>query len=177
MKPMGPIPPEFAAQAGMLTIAGTRADDWLAAHGSPLFVYDPAIVAARVARFRAAMPAAVDLHYAVKANPSPELLQILWDNGVTHYDVASIAEVRLVRATLPQATLCFMHPVKSPGAIREAYHRHGVKTFSLDSVEELEKIVVACRDEEGNAATDLRLCIRLRVSSEHAALSLAAKFG
>ena len=31
--------------------------------------------------------------YAVKANPSPELLQILWDNGITHYDVASIAEV------------------------------------------------------------------------------------
>src|SRR4051812_14992194 len=29
--------------------------------------------------------------YAVKANPSPDLLHILWDSGVTHYDVASIA--------------------------------------------------------------------------------------
>ena len=45
--------------------------------------------------------------YAVKANPSPDLLQILWDNGITHYDVASIAEVRLVARTLPQATLGF----------------------------------------------------------------------
>jgi ornithine decarboxylase len=34
--------------------------------------------------------------YAVKANPSPDLLRILWDGGVTHYDVASIGEVRLV---------------------------------------------------------------------------------
>ena len=55
--------------------------------------------------------------YAVKANPSPELLQVLWASGVTHYDVASIAEVRLVRSVLPQAVLCFMHPVKPAGAI------------------------------------------------------------
>jgi len=46
--------------------------------------------------------------YAVKANPSPDLLQILWESGVTHYDVASIAEVRLVSETLPDATLCFI---------------------------------------------------------------------
>ena len=115
--------------------------------------------------------------YAVKANPSPDLLQILWDNGITHFDVASIAEVRLVRALLPEAVLCFMHPVKTPGAIREAYHTHGVKTFSLDSAEELEKIVEATRDGAGNPATDLRLCVRLRVSSEYAELSLASKFG
>ena len=115
--------------------------------------------------------------YAVKANPSPELLRVLWDAGITHYDVASIAEVRLVRATLPEATLCFMHPVKTSRAIREAYVEHGVKTFSLDTVEELEKIVEACRGEAGNAATDLRLCVRLRVSSEFAELSLASKFG
>src|SRR5687768_16148336 len=38
--------------------------------------------------------------YAVKANPSPDLLRVLWNAGVTHYDVASIAEVRLVRGIL-----------------------------------------------------------------------------
>src|SRR4029434_7030679 len=59
--------------------------------------------------------------YAVKANPSPELLQILWESGVTHYDVASLGEVRLVAGALPKATLCFMHPVKAEEAIAEAY--------------------------------------------------------
>ena len=132
--------------------------------------------AARAARFFVEKFPGKSL-YAVKANPSPDLIQVLWDNGVTHYDVASIAEVRLVRATLPGATLCFMHPVKAPSAIREAYHVHGVRTFSLDSVEELEKIVEACRDEAGEAAQDLRLCVRLRVSSEYSELSLASKFG
>ncbi|WJY18550.1 type III PLP-dependent enzyme [Alteriqipengyuania flavescens] len=110
--------------------------------------------------------------YAVKANPSPDLLKVLWDGGITHYDVASIAEVRMVRQTLPDAVLCFMHPIKTERAIEEAYFEHGCKTFSLDSVEELEKIRRATKD-----AGDLRLCVRLRVSSEYAELSLASKFG
>jgi len=115
--------------------------------------------------------------YAVKANPSPDLLRVLWDAGVTHYDVASIAEVRLVRAALPAATLCFMHPVKTASAIFEAYRDHGVRTFSLDSQEELEKILAATRGADGRPAGDLRLCVRLRVSSEFSELSLASKFG
>lgn len=110
--------------------------------------------------------------YAVKANPSPDLLQILWDSGITHYDVASITEVRMVAKTLPDAELCFMHPVKAEEAIREAYFTHGVKTFSLDSIEELEKIMRATRH-----ASDLTLAVRLRVSSDHSKLSLASKFG
>jgi ornithine decarboxylase len=114
--------------------------------------------------------------YAVKANPSPELLEILWDSGVTHYDVASIGEVRLVAETLPEAVLCFMHPVKAEEAIAEAYFEHGVHTFSLDTIEELEKIVRAT-SSNGVPASDLNLLVRLQVSSEHAKLSLASKFG
>lgn len=110
--------------------------------------------------------------YAVKANPSPDLLQVLWNNGITHYDVASLGEVRLVAETLPEATLCFMHPVKAEEAIAEAYFTYGVKTFSLDTVEELEKIMRATK-----AASDLNLLVRLRVSSDHSKLSLASKFG
>jgi len=110
--------------------------------------------------------------YAVKANPSPDLLEILWDSGITHYDVASLGEVRLVAKTLPEATLCFMHPVKAEEAIAEAYFKHGCRTFSLDSIEELEKIVRATE-----SAKDLTLCVRLRVSSDHSKLSLASKFG
>ena len=114
--------------------------------------------------------------YAVKANPSPDLLHVLWDAGVTHFDVASIGEVRLVHDTLPEAVLCFMHPVKAEEAIAEAYFDHGVRTFSLDSFEELEKIVGAT-SADGVAASDLSLLVRIRVSSEHAKLSLASKFG
>ena len=110
--------------------------------------------------------------YAVKANPSPDLIALLWANGISDYDVASIAEVRLVRTLLPEAGLHFMHPVKAEEAIAEAYFDHGCRTFSLDTLEELEKIVRATKGAE-----DLTLCVRIRVSSEHAKLSLAAKFG
>jgi ornithine decarboxylase len=65
-----------------------------------------------------------------------------------------------------------MHPVKAEEAITEAYFDHGVRTFSLDSLEELEKIVRAT-----GGADDLNLCVRIRVSSDHSKLSLAAKFG
>lgn len=132
--------------------------------------------AARAARFFVEKFPGKSL-YAVKANPSPELLKVLWASGVTHYDVASIAEVRLVRATLPEATLCFMHPVKTRAAIAEAYRVHGVRTFSLDTHEELEKIVAATTSEAGEPAADLSLCVRLRVSSDYSELSLASKFG
>ena len=115
--------------------------------------------------------------YAVKANPSPDLLRLLWDEGVTHYDVASMGEVRLVRETLPEAVLCFMHPVKPEEAIAESYFEHGVRTFSLDTIEELEKIVRATTSPQGVAAADLNLLVRLQVSSQHAKYSLAAKFG
>jgi ornithine decarboxylase len=110
--------------------------------------------------------------YAVKANPSPDLLKVLWDAGVTHYDVASLGEVRLVAKTLPEAVLCFMHPVKAEEAIAEAYFDYGVKTFSLDTLDELEKILRATHN-----ASDLNLLVRLRVSSDHSKLSLASKFG
>ena len=110
--------------------------------------------------------------YAVKANPSPDLIRTLWESGITHFDVASIAEVRLVADVAPEATLCFMHPVKAEEAIREAYFTHNVRTFSLDSLEELNKIMRATND-----ATDLTLCVRLRVANDHAKLSLGAKFG
>jgi ornithine decarboxylase len=66
--------------------------------------------------------------------------------------------------------------VKAEEAIAEAYHVHGVRTFSLDSLEELDKIVRATATGD-EAAADLNLCVRIRVSSDHAKLSLASKFG
>lgn len=93
-KPMGPIPAEFAGQRGALTIAGRAAAEWLEGRDGPMFVYDPAIVAARVARFRAAFPA-IDLHYAIKANPFPPLLDAM-AAMVDGFDVASAGELAKV---------------------------------------------------------------------------------
>ena len=114
-----------------------------------------------------------DVFYAVKANPSPWVIETLAANSVTSFDVASIPEIELVSAHAgPTARLAFMHPVKSRGAIRRAYAEFGVRIFALDTHEELAKIL-----EATDGARDLTLMVRLAVSAEGAAYSLSGKFG
>ena len=78
--------------------------------------------------------------YAVKSNPHPSLLQILWDEGVKRFDVASIREIDLVNGLLPDADLFLMHPIKSRQTIVHAYGI-GVRNMSFDHEDELQKIV------------------------------------
>ncbi|MDI7775999.1 type III PLP-dependent enzyme [Asticcacaulis sp. EMRT-3] len=113
-----------------------------------------------------------NVFYAVKANPSAWVLETLWAAGVRSFDVASLNEVELVRSVLPEARLAFMHPVKSRSAIARAYSDYGVRTFSLDTHEELHKIL----DSTGGAR-DLNLIVRLATSGEGANLPLTNKFG
>jgi ornithine decarboxylase len=113
-----------------------------------------------------------DVFYAVKANPSPWVIKALVKAGVQSFDVASIPEIELVAKHAPGARMAFMHPVKSRKAIAEAYHEYGVKTFALDTHEELAKIL-----EATDGADDLTLIVRLAVQAEGASYSLSGKFG
>ena len=113
-----------------------------------------------------------DVFYAVKANPSPWVIETLVKSGVNSFDVASIPEIELVTAHAPGARMAFMHPVKSRRAIAEAYETYGVKTFALDTHEELQKIL-----EATGGAGDLTLIVRLAVVAEGASYSLSGKFG
>ena len=111
MKPMGALPPEFVAQSGALVIGGRPADGWAAQAGdTPLFVYDMPIVAARIARFRAAMPA-IDLHYAIKANPHADLLNAVAPL-VDGLDVASAGELTTALTVKPAVSISFAGPGK-----------------------------------------------------------------
>src|SRR5665213_992331 len=102
-----------------------------------------------------------DVLYAVKANPSPWVVKTLWDNGIRAFDVASMPEIELVAETAPQGRMAFMHPVKSRSAISRAYFDFGVRTFALDTADELEKILQAT-----GRARDLNLIVRLAVATE-----------
>ncbi|MDQ2892636.1 MAG: pyridoxal-dependent decarboxylase, exosortase A system-associated [Pseudomonadota bacterium] len=111
MKPMGPLPPDFARQTGDLVVGGRTAREWAAAVGdTPLFVYDSAIIAARVARFRAAFPN-VDLHYAIKANPLPALIARIAPL-VDGLDVASAGELAKALVVKPAGAISFAGPGK-----------------------------------------------------------------
>jgi len=110
--------------------------------------------------------------YAVKTNPHPAVIQTIIDNGVEQFDVASIEEIKSIRNFSQSAKCSYMHTVKSRESIKEAYFNYGVKTFSLDTKDELIKII-----ESTNSAKDLELFVRVAVSNEHAEIDLSKKFG
>ena len=110
--------------------------------------------------------------YAVKTNPHPEVIKTLVKSGISEFDVASISEIKSVRKFSQSAKCSFMHTVKSREDIQEAYFKYGVKTFALDTKDELIKII-----ESTNNAKDLEIFVRVAVSNEHAEIDLSKKFG
>ena len=110
--------------------------------------------------------------YAVKTNPHPLVIDTIIKSGIKNFDVASLKEIEQIKKINPELKCSFMHTVKSRESISEAYFKHGVKTFSLDTKEELIKII-----EATNQAKDLELFVRVAVSNEHAEIDLSKKFG
>jgi ornithine decarboxylase len=110
--------------------------------------------------------------YAVKTNPHPLVIEKVIEGGVEQFDVASIEEIKAIKSFSQTAKCSYMHTVKSRENIKEAYFKYGVKTFSLDTKDELIKII-----ETTNNAKDLELFVRVAVSNEHAEIDLSKKFG
>jgi diaminopimelate decarboxylase len=137
MKPLGPIPQGFAAIDGELAIAGRKASDLAAEHGTPLFVYDAGLVAKRVAELRAKMPKRLALHYAVKANPFGPLLAAM-AGLVDGFDIASGGELAIVMAAgIGPAQVSFAGPGKRDAEL-EAAISNGV-TINLESPREADR--------------------------------------
>lgn len=116
-----------------------------------------------------------DVAYAYKANSSVFLIGALYGAGIRHFDVASLPEIEDA-ATIPGVTLHFMHPVKSREAINRAYFKHGVRSFSLDTEDELQKIVDETSGPSG-PARDLALFVRITVPAINSRIPLERKFG
>ncbi len=110
--------------------------------------------------------------YAVKTNPNKEVLKTIIQSGIKQFDVASVEEIKTIKKIDPKLHCSYMHTVKSRENIKEAYFNYGVKDFSLDTKEELIKIL-----KSTNNAKDLNLFVRVAVSNEHAEIDLSKKFG
>ena len=110
--------------------------------------------------------------YAVKTNPHPVVVKTLIESGIKNFDVASIKEIEMIKKINKDLECSYMHTVKSRESIRDAYFKYNVKSFSLDTKEELIKII-----ESTEEAKDLELYVRVAVSNEHAEIDLSKKFG
>lgn len=108
--------------------------------------------------------------YAVKCNPDPAVLRLLYACGVREFDIASRAELAMMQGLAEPSAAHFMHPVKAREAIREAFAA-GVRTFVIDSESELNKLGTEV------PLGALTLVVRLAVSNASARYALAGKFG
>lgn len=154
MKALGPIPPGFRADAqGRLLIGGQDVETLVTqAGGTPLFVYDSYEIAARVAKFRAAFPEQVALHYAVKANSYAPLLEAM-SALVDGFDVASAGELgKVAHLGLP---ISFAGPGKRDQELETAI-RAGV-SINLESEGEAERALAICARERLTAKLAVRV--------------------
>lgn len=132
MKPLGPVPEGFASIDGVLAVGGRPVTEWVDEAGeTPLFLYDAALIRARVAQLRAAMPERLALHYALKANPFAPVIA-LFSDLVDGFDIASGGELALVQAAgIEAARVSFAGPGKRDREL-EAAIAAGV-TLNLES--------------------------------------------
>lgn len=158
MKPIGPIPPAFAGQQ-RLTIGGEDAEALVARAGdTPLFVYDLGLVAERVDVLRTALPD-VGIHYAIKANPHPELLAGIAPL-VDGLDVASGGELAQALAMKPAAEISFAGPGKRDDELAAAIEAGA--TLNAESEGEVAR-AIAIGDRLGIAP---RLAVRVNPDFE-----------
>ncbi len=151
------MPAGFARDGeGRLLIAGRPAEAWVADAGdTPLFVYDMGLVRSRIAAVRGAMPPGVRLHYAVKANPMPDLLAALAPL-VDGFDVASEGELgRALAAGMPAPAISFAGPGKRDRELAAAIRAGAI--LSLESAGEAARTLAIARSLGRRAAVLLRV--------------------
>ena len=137
----------------------------------PLYLFDQTRLVENMLGFQAAFPGAVS--YAVKANTRKRVLRTLIGQGLAHFDVASISEIKTLR-TLGGADvqLHYNNPVKSKSDIALAYATYSVRSFALDDIQELEKILSVCARPE-----QLMVSVRFKLDSHCSAYDFGSKFG
>ncbi len=139
---------------------------------APIFCFSRNQLVARAEEFVSGFPGTVT--YAVKSNPSPEVLLTLAEAGLKIWDVASVQEMAQVRAVSPEARFNYHNPVKSRREIADAYTIHNCRRFAVDCKEELRKVA-----EAAGTATGIEIAVRFvlpreRTSSAH---DFSTKFG
>lgn len=133
----------------------------------PVLVIDLAMVRAKLDQFRRWLPGC-GVHFAVKSNPSSELLAEIARNGAG-FEVASIYELEdLADLGVDPAGVLFSNPVKPGGHIRRA-HQMGTWRFAVDSVEEVAKVA--------DNAPGASVIVRLRVDDSGSMFPLSRKYG
>jgi len=112
---------QFTVQGGELVVGGERLSTLAARVGqTPFYAYDRGLLRQRVADLRAALPASIKLHYAMKANPMPAVVGFM-AGLVDGIDVASAGELKVaLDAGADPHEISFAGPGKRESELRQA---------------------------------------------------------
>lgn len=135
---------------------------------NPVLFFSPSALQAAARRFIDGFPGMVT--YAVKSNPGEEVIENLAAAGVRGYDCASGFEIDLIRRLAPDAAIHYNNPVRARAEILHAVQK-GVKSYSIDSASELQKLI------ELVPAADTEITVRFKLPVSGAAYNFGAKFG
>jgi len=135
----------------------------------PVYCIYPEVYLDAARSFVAGFPGRV--LYAVKANDQAEIIRLLHQGGISHFDCASLTEIALIRKVCPTAACYFMVPVRLRGAARQAFEQHGVRHFMVDHAEGI--ALLQQEIEFGDCVVFTRMAVH------HAAAlqDLSSKFG
>ncbi|HRF61750.1 MAG TPA: pyridoxal-dependent decarboxylase, exosortase A system-associated [Candidatus Competibacter sp.] len=123
--------------------------------GTPFYAYERRLLDKRVALLRDVLPSAIQLHYAIKANPMPALVQHM-TTRVDGFDVASLGEMKVaLDAGMAPDAISFAGPGKRPMELAAALAA-GI-TVNLESARELETIVRLGREQGRNPRVAVRV--------------------
>lgn len=134
----------------------------------PVMFFAPGVLQDTARRFIDGFPGLVT--YAVKSNPDEAVIANLATAGLRGFDVASPAEIRLIRRLAPAAMLHYNNPVRSRSEIAVAVEL-GVESYSVDSRSELAKLI------ELVPAAGTEISVRFKLPVAGAAYDFGAKFG
>ena len=138
-----------------------------AEYGSPLLVLSLEQVKQNYELLKKYMPR-VAVHYAIKANPHPEILRVMKEMG-SCFDVASDGEIRTLHDMgVEGERMIYANPVKTGVGLR-ACNECGVHKMTFDSASEIAKIQTAC--------PGTTVLLRLRIDNSSAHVDLNKKFG
>jgi ornithine decarboxylase len=135
---------------------------------NPVLFFAPQAVQSVARQFLSGFPGLVT--YAVKSNPSEEVVENLIAAGIKGFDCASPFEIDLIRRLAPDAAIHYHNPVRSRTEIEHAVQRE-VKSYSVDSHSELAKLI------EMVPVENCEISVRFKLPVAGAAYNFGAKFG
>lgn len=141
---------------GELMIAGKPLSEQVkAAGGSPCYLYDQQAILDRVRELKSALAGEVDLHYAIKANPMPEVVKLL-STEVDGMDVASLGEMNNALSTgVSPQKISMAGPGKRTEEL-EAAIRAGI-TINAESEGEIERISILAQSTQRRPRVAIRV--------------------